>query len=455
MSKKKMKKHTFRSHTLGACIAVLLTGCGGGNDGSSPSPVPPSPATPTVKMLAMDGFSVVKPGVRSLVDVSNFVRGDQIQLTDATVTGEGCGQPDISGLGLMIKAQQGAHCDYQYTANQAGSLSTRVHLEVLATTAHQPLLPPISGVMTLNDGSKDFDVKTLLGSDWQDGDAIEADSVSVQGMEDNLGTTTLDGSKITFTPPELAGWNRVVFTVKNSQSGDDKLGVIYITFSEEANQAPNIAIPKYDINEYNSLKVHSSEMVKLDLSKLKNLNIADPEGGDWQLLEVASWTADVSPTDKDSITNKAFNFKSGMPGVNYISYIVADEYNGFASGLLKLRVEPNEGPVTWTSLDDNNKHTFTAPERYSDVYKKGYNVTAVWDSHVNNTLAGFNAVSGDSYCKSFGLLPTVQDLTALLQAHLNDHDKEGLKAWPSKKLYLASDSDSVKGFNFTTGHADD
>ena len=100
-----MKKHTFRSHTLGACIAVLLTGCGGGNDGSSPSPVPPSPPTPTVKMLAMDGFSVVKPGVRSQVDVSNFVRGDQIQLTDATVTGKGCGQPDISGLGLMFSSQ--------------------------------------------------------------------------------------------------------------------------------------------------------------------------------------------------------------------------------------------------------------------------------------------------------------------------------------------------------------
>ena len=103
MSEKNMKKQAFRLQTLGVCIAVLLTGCDGGNDGSSPSPVPPSPPTPTVKMLAMDGFSVVKPGVRSLVDVSNFVRGDQIQLTDATVTGEGCGQPDISGLGLMIK----------------------------------------------------------------------------------------------------------------------------------------------------------------------------------------------------------------------------------------------------------------------------------------------------------------------------------------------------------------
>ena len=111
ISEKNMKKQAFRLQTLGVCIAVLLTGCDGGSDGSSPSPVPPSPPTPTVKMLAMDGFSVVKPGVRSLVDVSNFVRGDQIQLTDATVTGEGCGQPDISGLGLMLKAQQGAHCD--------------------------------------------------------------------------------------------------------------------------------------------------------------------------------------------------------------------------------------------------------------------------------------------------------------------------------------------------------
>lgn len=455
ISEKNMKKQAFRLQTLGVCIAVLLTGCDGGSDGSSPSPVPPSPPTPTVKMLAMDGFSVVKPGVRSLVDVSNFVRGDQIQLTDATVTGEGCGQPDISGLGLMLKAQQGAHCDYQYTANQAGSLSTRVHLEVLATTAHQPLLPPISGVMTLNDGSKDFDVKSLLGSDWQEGDAIEADSLSVQGMEDNLGTTTLDGNKITFTPPELAGWNRVVFTVKNSKSGDDKLGVIYITFSEEANQAPNIAIPKYDINEYNSLVVHSSEAVTLDLSKLEGLNITDPDGGDWQLLEVTSWTADVSPADKDSITNKAFQFKSGTVGINYISYIVADEYNGFASGLLKLRVEPNDAVVTWDSLDDNNKHTFTAPERYSDVYRKGYNVTAVWDSHATNTIAGFNAVSGDSYCKSLGLLPTIQDLTALRQAHLNDHDKEGLKAWPSKKPYLASDGDSMKGFWIEDGQTKD
>lgn len=451
-----MKKTTFRLHTLGACIAVLLTGCGGGSDGNSPSPVPPSPPTPTVKMLAMDGFSVVKPGVRSHVDVSNFVRGDQIQLSDATVTGKGCGQPGISGLSLTLTAQQGAHCDYQYTANQVGTPSTRVHLQVLATSASQALLPPISGAMTLNDDPKAFDVAALLGSDWQEGDAIVADFVSVQGMEGNQGTATLDGTTITFTPPALAGWNRVVFTVKNSQSGDDKLGVIYITFSDVVNQAPIIAQPKYDINANNPvITARSGESLTLDLSQLTDLGITDPEGGDWQLLEVKSFTADVSLVDKESITNKAFTFSAGTVGDHYISYIVADEYNGFTSGLLKLNVKASEGPMTWTSLDDNNKNTFTAPERYSDIYRKGYNVSAVWDSHANNTLAGFNAISGDSYCKSLGMLPTVQDLTALRQAHLNDDKHKGLDLWPSKKPYLASDGDSMKGFWIDDGQTKD
>ncbi|EAS63309.1 putative factor [Vibrio angustum S14] len=452
-----MKKHTFRLHTLGACIAVLLTGCGGGSDGSSPSPVPPSPPTPTVKMLAMDGFSVVKPGVRSQVDVANFVRGDQIQLSDATVTGKGCGQPGINGLGLTLTAQQGAHCDYQYTAKQAGSPSTRVHLQVLATSASQPLLPPISGAMTLNDDAKAFDVAALLGSDWQAGDAIVADSVSVQGMEGNQGTAALDGTTITFTPPALAGWNRVVFTVKNSQSGDDKLGVIYITFSDMANQAPIIAQPKYDINANNpAITARSGESLMLDLSQLTDLGITDPEGGDWQLVEVKSFTADVSPADKDAITNKAFTFSAGTVGDHYISYIVADEYNGFTSGLLKLHVAPNEHPAGWSSLVDDNNHTFTAPELYSKVDAQGYKVSAVWDNTVSDTLAGFDAKSGDLYCKSEGLLPTVSDLAALRQAHLNGETlAEDLAQWPLEKTYLASDGDSVKGFNFTTGHAED
>ncbi|GAD32182.1 conserved hypothetical protein [Photobacterium leiognathi lrivu.4.1] len=105
---------------------------------------------------------------------------------------------------------------------------------------------------------------------------------------------------------------------------------------------------------------------------------------------------------------------------------------------------------------DGNKHTFTAPELYSKVDAQGYKVSAVWDNTVSDTLAGFDAKSGDLYCQSQGLLPTVSDLAALRQAHLNGEAlAEDLAQWPLEKTYLASDGDSVKGFNFTTGHADD
>ncbi|WP_232284226.1 Ig-like domain-containing protein [Photobacterium sp. SKA34] len=245
--------------------------------------------------------------------------------------------------------------------------------------------------------------------------------------------------------------------MKNSQSGDDKLGVIYITFSDMANQAPIIAQPKYDINANNpAITARSGESLTLDLSQLTDLGITDPEGGDWQLVEVKSFTADVSPADKDAITNKAFMFSAGTVGDHYISYIVADEYNGFTSGLLKLHVAPNEHPAGWSSLVDDNNHTFTAPELYSKVDAQGYKVSAVWDNTVSDTLAGFDAKSGDLYCQSQGLLPTVSDLAALRQAHLNGEAlAEDLAQWPLEKTYLALDGDSVKGFNFTTGHADD
>ncbi|EAR57584.1 hypothetical protein SKA34_08358 [Photobacterium sp. SKA34] len=176
-----MKKKNCNVFSIRFCLLAMLAGCGNGN---SPSPpVPPTPPSPTVKTLAMDGFSVVQPSVKTRVNVSNFVRGDEISLNNATVNGKGCSQPEISGLNIILTAQQGAYCDYQYTAKQAGSPSTRVHLQVLATSASQPLLPPMSGAMTLNDDAKAFDVAALLGSDWQAGDAIVADSVSVQGME--------------------------------------------------------------------------------------------------------------------------------------------------------------------------------------------------------------------------------------------------------------------------------
>ncbi|MGR5227270.1 Ig-like domain-containing protein [Photobacterium damselae] len=426
-----MPLNTYVIKSAAIVIAVALSGCGG-DSSSDTTPLPPP--KPESKLLALDGFSTVKPDTKTRVNLSSFVRGDNVKIVSANVEGDNsqCGVPTVDGTSLDITAGNGAYCSYSYLA-QSGDIQSYAQLRVLATDAVVPMLPPISQAMVLGGSNVSINLETLLGSDWPTGYQLNSSSIKVQGSEGNLGSAvSTTGNTIVYKGPELSGWNRLVYTISNpAKPGEDKMGTVYITVSEQINQPPAIAEPKYDYNKNNpSSQVTAGKTVVLDLNSLPNLGITEPDSQDWQLIDVQSYSATVAPSNPNSVTNKSFSFNAGTIGNHYVSYIIADHFGGYSSGLINISVGVQDKPSSWVSLTSADGLIFSAPERYLDATKQGYLVTPIEDVSVNNTIAGYNANAAQSYCSTIGGLPTESEFLQLRATHWND-DKSGLmNNWP-------------------------
>ncbi|WP_318462298.1 Ig-like domain-containing protein [Photobacterium leiognathi] len=430
-------------------FVLALAGCGGDSSSDiTPTPLPPPPPKPESKLLALDGFSTVKPDTKTRVNLSPFVRGNNVQIVSASVEGSDthCGTPIIDGTSLDITAGNGAYCSYSYLA-QSGDIQSYAQLRVLATDADVPMLPPVSQAMVLGSSNLSLNLETLLGSDWPAGYQLNSSSVNVQGNEGNLGSiVSATANIIVYKSPELSGWNRLVYTISNPAKPDeDKMGTVYVTVSEQINQPPSISEPKYP---YKST-VTAGDKVTLDLSTLPGLDINEPDGQEWELIDVQSYSATVTPTNPNSLTNKSFNFSAGTVGEHYVSYIIADHFGGYSSGLIKIKVSAKENPVTWGEIVSNGK-TFTAPPIYSQAVNKGLNVSAQWDEGVKNTVAGFEENAASTYCSSLGILPSVADLAALRQ-NTDTVVSDELGKWPKGQSYLAENGSTVIGYDLQTG----
>ncbi|HIF9335433.1 TPA: Ig-like domain-containing protein [Photobacterium damselae] len=429
-----MSLNTYVAKSVAIAMTMALAGCGGGDSSSDTTPTPQPPPKPESKLLALDGFSTVKPDTKTHVNLSSFVRGDNVKIVSANVEGDDsqCGVPTVDGTSLDITAGNGAYCSYSYLA-QSGDIQSFALLRVLATEAAVPMLPPVSQAMVLGGSNLSLNLETLLGSDWPTGYQLNSSSIKVQGSEGNLGSiVSTTGNTIVYKGPELSGWNRLVYTISNpAKPGEDKMGTVYITVSEQINQPPAIAEPKYDYNKNNpSSQVTVGKTVVLDLNSLPNLGITEPDSQDWQLIDVQSYSATVAPTNPNSVTNKSFSFNAGTIGNHYVSYIIADHFGGYSSGLINILVGVQDKPSSWVSLTSADGLIFSAPERYLDATKQGYLVTPIEDVSVNNTIAGYNANAAQSYCSTIGSLPTESEFLQLRASHWND-DKSGLmNNWP-------------------------
>ncbi|MDK9782321.1 Ig-like domain-containing protein [Vibrio sp. B172a] len=550
--------------------AFVLAGCGGqSNDGSTPVVPPVVPPIDPMPMLAMDGFSTVTPDVEAFIDLRPFLRGNDVRITDIQADEDNalCGVPTVKGLGVNVQVKNGAFCQFTYTATQTGAPQARASMNVLATKAAEPSLPPISQAIVTGSGNATFDLQTLLGGSWKGTYKLNADSVQVQGMEGNVGSETVTSNSIVFTPPDLSGWNRIVFILDDTAAPSESvMGVIYVTISEEVNQPPIIPIPNYpyqfvttpfdkkvsakdvgcsevgasgsggscsadtvaaamgsartvfwenlhgrqnitlprgekfydttvtvrnhdlpattvwdeesgevaafvpkwtgqrDFRNFNGYwwasngigpvgddRVYASDTLKVDLTKLNGLRIKDPEGHDWQLISVHSWTADVKAFDPDSVSNKAFNFTASSVGEHFVNYIVADHYGGYSSGLIRINVSAKEITPTWKSLVAAG-NTYTAPQTYNQAIQGGFKVSAVWDAGVSNTVAGYQQQVANSYCSSIGLLPTVNDMNVLRDIYLTGDTVTGeLAKWPIQQRYLVKSGGGVTTYDLASG----
>ncbi|MBE8574169.1 DUF1566 domain-containing protein [Vibrio sp. OPT18] len=437
--------------------ALVLVGCGGGDDESNGGNNVVIPQTP---MLAMDGFSVVKPNSDTHIDLSQYIRGSDVRISGVKEDVDNllCGDPTINGLGINVNIEKGTFCHFTYTATQSGMPEARVNLNVLATEASDAMLPPISRALVLPPSNnveqiEPFDLPALLVGVWKDTYTLNFESVNVHGMDGNLGEAVgAENNVINYTLPESSGWNRIVFTLDDSAAPTESvMGVIYVTLSAESNGAPTIGNDKYDYNAaYPEDSVFMDDEITLNLFTLSGLDIVEPDEEDWQLVDVRSFTATVKATNPDSITNTSFDFTAPTVGDHYVSYIIADWNGGYTPGLIKITTSIKAGDdVDWSDITTSG-NTYIAPQTYEQA-SESYNVSALWDTGVTHTIAGYNSTSANNYCRTVGSLPTVTDLNTLR----NERSTDELNKWPKEKLYLATQSTDFKGYNLNTGIVSD
>lgn len=438
------------SHFLMAAIlSASLLGCGG-EDSSQSTPNEVFP------FVASDGFSTVTPGSTTSVDVRPFVRGTRghERLTSVKLIQESCSDVTVSDDGLVFEVEvpSGQWCDYQYTvaSEQADTPSSSATMSVFSTSATQATLPPLSHQMLLSDTSATFDLQALLGSDWPSGYALSTQPVIVQGSEGNLGSATPTGNTITYTPPANTGWNRLIYVLTDAGNpGNDVVGALYVTTSDSLNHPPLISKPKYDYNAENGNQIVTiGTPLDIDLSRF----ISEPDSQEWQVIKVQSYTEAATPKDASSITNKVITYVPSIVGEHIISYIVADHYGGYSSGLIKVTNSENEQASSWTSLTAGGA-TYSAPLRYSEGVNSGFAVSAVWDVDVNNTLSGYSGPAGNAYCHYIGALPTQGQMQQLRSTHYQTGGGGSLNAWPAKRTYLiqGAGGSGYQGYDIADG----
>ena len=537
---------------IAAGLVLALFGCGSDEDSNEKL----SPSTEIFPIVALDGYSVAAINGTTRIDLTSYIRGGEANLTDVSYTGtnDACSAPIKSGIGFDVTNKSGALCDYQFTVSNT-QMSDSASMKVFTSAAVNPLLPPRSYAMVLNEADKTFDLPTLLESDWPAGYSLRIDSVEVEGDESNLGKVTALDNSITYTSPSLSGWNRIVYMLVNEDKlGEDMIGTIYVTVSESVNQPPTIKYPQYKYNTtaIKPIRFHADkriddqatitliaenneEFVKVltpiksleidmadgrwagniylpNVSGLNNkivtirssasfasvihfcedslplqgnlitlinqegadvcgwkrvifpndsvdinlaLFITEPDGQEWQLVSVQSFSASVTAKDPNSITNKMITFSAGTVGKHIISYVAADDFGGYSVGSIQVEVSIENEPTAWKSLTVDNNN-YTAPLRYYEGVDLGFDATPVLDSTVNNTIAGYNINSAKSYCASLGTVPTVSQITALKNMHYTLATRTGgLNQWPAAKSYLVrnEENDEYLGYDITTGMA--
>lgn len=419
--------------------AVILAGCGG-DDINHDSTSTPGTSSPVGKVLVANAFDTVQPNQVSRVDFSQYIRGQGAILASVTSNRPECFVSQPQGMTAEVKITGAALCQYKFTARNSVNEAAG-QLNMLATLAATPELEPLSHTMQLGDSEVVFDLTALYGSELPAGYELVANSVVVQGGEEQ-GTAQVQGSNsILYTPPDKADWDQIVYVLHNpAQPDQDIFGSIFVTVSERSNQPPQISNKKYDYNEQTAQKVIAFDSHTIDLAALTGLAITDPDGHEWQLVEVNSYSATVAAVDPNDVTNKKFTFITPTVGQHIISYVIADHYGGYTSGMIRVVVSSKEFDKNWSDLNVTNGSVFSAPPLYSEASHQSVTAVASWDYGVNNTIASFNASSAIAYCGGRGRLPWLSEMYDLI----SEHQLGGLGLWPQEKSYLVYDSIGYK-----------
>lgn len=446
---KKLKLNLLTSVLLSTLVpALLLSGCGGGENDNGTDKAPVVEQAP---VSARDGFNVVAPDEPGYVDLSSLIESGiagakvtSVYLESKQGTGE-CSQIFTSadandnsanvilGQGFNVTIDGAAICEYAYEVESvalAGQTKTRAKAKVVVASSAggAAVLPPISIAMAIGDPVRvtDIQAELELQASFPTGYTLSED-FSVLGDGDVILDTA--AFSVSYTPTK-EGVSRVVYALEGEIAGvpDIKMGTLDYAVSSDLNNAPTAS--QFDYGS--DVEINTS--VDIDVSDY----ISDAVDGDeLQLIDVQSYTANVTSKAPGVMTNKIFTFEAAGSGKHYVSYTVSDQRGGFATGIVEVSTFDANQVSRWTDIE-NVTLLFSAPQTKFEIdatgddYQGFYNDT---DYTPSLNIATFTFAGAQGYCGTRGRLPTPDELEAMYIAK----DPKTTWLWPTGKAYVTQD----------------
>ncbi|WDG07087.1 hypothetical protein PUN50_10030 [Vibrio campbellii] len=235
------------SATLLLGCALLLVGCG---QDQTPSASTPEPEISDV-FYAGDGIVKVHVGKLTHINILEFVQGGQVEVIGVrTLEDESiCGVPKLNGKGFDITAKQNGLCTYEYEVEQQGEVASgEVTVLILDHEIEFTDMPPVAASVAPNGSVTVYNLRQQVGTHLIQ-ENCEIIAATIGGSYPSIGTIAIEKPySIAYTPPDLSGWNRIEYLIKNPDSGNIRSGALYITVSNSFNQPPTIGMTEYSYN---------------------------------------------------------------------------------------------------------------------------------------------------------------------------------------------------------------
>ena len=209
-------------------IAVsVLIGCGG-EEVSSSSDYP--------SLTVAHAFSSATPDASSPINLAPYVQGQGVTLASVQPihvegSGQACQVGEVAEMSFKATVSGSALCQYTYYVEDSQGQQAQASVVVLASSATELTLPPLSQVME-NNQTLTADIDALLGPSFPTGYTLADDYILMGSGDVTLDTINTD---IEFKSQD-EGLHRIIYTLEEVGTNNMVLGAVDISVSDELNE---------------------------------------------------------------------------------------------------------------------------------------------------------------------------------------------------------------------------
>ncbi|MGR5331051.1 hypothetical protein [Photobacterium damselae] len=436
-----------------AFVIVALSGCNGSSEQSDNGGGSISHAAP----IANSFVRRISTNYDNDVDFSNYVYDDDLDSIkiDADIISGSCSIENKANNIYSASSNKDELCVMRYNvSNSHGLTSSQKDVGLLSVSSiGVSQYPPLANYSATRGTPLEIDVfSDLLG---EDSSLDLSNKLINEVFTTGVGETKIDSSKtkLTFNGTDF-GVASILYTIVDKDSSDlVGYGRIDVAVSSSFNSQP---IAEHVL--YSDIIKSNTEYL-VDLESFSPSIISDPDGDELQIIDFKSYEGKfrVDASDALNLSNKKFyvTFPNSSSNVQDVSYTVTDHNGGYATNIIRFRIESPSSILYWRDIFYKNYKRFMAPltiELLNPFYP------SITDSNsediepgpdpakktVNVAIA--DHITASSYCSSKGArLPRVQEFKNLfsLKGNLYESDR-----WPRNKNYWLDNGES---FNIVDG----